>query len=176
MAEMDEIMTDDALSREEIIERMKKCRSMIGNMCSEGRPPKMQIPAKHDEYNEDIYICDTLRAAEKLLDTPPKPAAMRSAESWALEWNANFPNNKGDEVIGIFIKLVQHDALASAKTDGVAVVRQLRDALKELEAMGTMVHNSGITKISYYPEFAKSLGDASQALAAATAFLKENGG
>jgi hypothetical protein len=33
---------------------------MIGAMCLEGRPPKMTTPARHDEQNEDIFICDTL--------------------------------------------------------------------------------------------------------------------
>jgi hypothetical protein len=58
-------------NRQLIIDRCKKSRSMIGKMCSEGRPPKMRIPADHTEDNEDIFICDTLEMCEAWLGDSP---------------------------------------------------------------------------------------------------------
>lgn len=43
----------------ELKERVTKCRSMIGRMCSEGEHPRMSVPAD-PERDEDLYITDTL--------------------------------------------------------------------------------------------------------------------
>lgn len=48
-------------------ERLDKCRKAIGDMCAEGRPPKMTIPAQW--YDEDIYISTTLMDAKAELAT-----------------------------------------------------------------------------------------------------------
>lgn len=63
-----EMCADADRPKFELLERIRKCQSMIGKMCSEGRPPLMQIPAAHNEYNEDIYICDTLRMMKDLIN------------------------------------------------------------------------------------------------------------
>lgn len=45
---------------ETLIAKLQECQSRIGNMCSEGRPPKMSIPARPD-YDDDLVICQTIR-------------------------------------------------------------------------------------------------------------------
>ena len=42
-------------------ERLVRCRSMIGKMCSEGRPPKMTIPVQWND--EDFFISVTIKDA-----------------------------------------------------------------------------------------------------------------
>jgi hypothetical protein len=46
-------------------ERLAMCKTMIGNMCSKVRPPKMTIPVHWED--EDIFINTTLEDAEKAL-------------------------------------------------------------------------------------------------------------
>ena len=41
--------------------RLEECRKRIGNMCSEGRCPKMSIPVAWDD--DDFFINTTLRDA-----------------------------------------------------------------------------------------------------------------
>lgn len=52
---------ESRVREEDLLTRLEKCQSMIGNMCSEGRPPKMSIPLQHTD--EDFFICTTLRDA-----------------------------------------------------------------------------------------------------------------
>ena len=47
-------------------ERLDECRKRIGKMCSEGRPPRMCIPAQWDD--DDFYISTTLADAQRALD------------------------------------------------------------------------------------------------------------
>jgi hypothetical protein len=42
-------------------ERLARCQQMIGDMCAEGRPPRMSVPVNWDD--EDFYISQTLRDA-----------------------------------------------------------------------------------------------------------------
>lgn len=42
-------------------ERLERSMSMIGKMCSEGRPPKMSIPVEW--YDEDFFIITTIKDA-----------------------------------------------------------------------------------------------------------------
>ena len=42
-------------------DRLERCRSMVGKMCSEGRPPKMTIPVQWDD--EDFFMSTTLKDA-----------------------------------------------------------------------------------------------------------------
>lgn len=47
--------------REALVKRLKECQQRIGNMCKDGRPPKMRIPAQlHDD---DLFICNTINEA-----------------------------------------------------------------------------------------------------------------
>lgn len=41
--------------------RLVQCRNMIGQMCSEGRPPKMSIPVRW--HDEDFFISTTIADA-----------------------------------------------------------------------------------------------------------------
>ena len=41
-----------------LCDRITMCQVMIGKMCTEGRPPKMSIPAQWDD--EDFFIITTL--------------------------------------------------------------------------------------------------------------------
>jgi len=43
-------------------ERLDDCRTRIGRMCSEGRPPRMTIPVQYDD--DDFYISTTLSDAQ----------------------------------------------------------------------------------------------------------------
>lgn len=93
-----------------LIERLRKCRSMIGNMCSEGRPPRMEIPARHDEYNEDIFICDTLKIVEAMLNAAP-PADMLTAAAVrdaALEEAAMLFDRVCDSIRSDAIRALKH--------------------------------------------------------------------
>lgn len=49
------------IREQDLLTRLELCQSMIGKMCSEGRPPKMSIPVQHSD--EDVFICTTLRDA-----------------------------------------------------------------------------------------------------------------
>lgn len=51
----------------ELLKRIQICKRMIGAMCQERRPPKMCIPAEHNEHNEDLFICDTFIKMEEYL-------------------------------------------------------------------------------------------------------------
>lgn len=44
-----------------LLQRLESCERRIGNMCSEGRPPRMRIPVHHDD--DDFFICATMRDA-----------------------------------------------------------------------------------------------------------------
>lgn len=68
---MSDPQTTKISNRQIIIDRCKLSRQMIGEMCAQGRPPRMEIPAAHDEHNEDIFICDTLRMCESWLGDGP---------------------------------------------------------------------------------------------------------
>jgi len=46
----------------ELVKRLNESMSRIGNMCSEGRPPKMSIPAR-PEYDDDLFIIATIKSA-----------------------------------------------------------------------------------------------------------------
>lgn len=61
-------MTEDLESRireTPLVERLQKAQELIGQMCKEGRPPKMTIPAR--AYDEDLFIVTTLQDAVKEL-------------------------------------------------------------------------------------------------------------
>lgn len=58
----------------DLIARLYECRRMIGNMCSEGRPPKMSIPCR-PELDEDIVICRTISEAVAALGGTVEPPA-----------------------------------------------------------------------------------------------------
>ena len=47
-------------------ERMRNSQGRVGNMCSEGRPPRMSIPVR--AVDDDFYICTTIRDAEDEID------------------------------------------------------------------------------------------------------------
>lgn len=49
-----------------LIERLESCRKRIGNMCSEGRCPRMSIPLRWDD--DDFFISTTLQDAIKVLE------------------------------------------------------------------------------------------------------------
>lgn len=59
-------------------ERLEKARAMIGNMCSEGRPPKMTIPVQW--YDEDFFISTTLKDAKERI------AALEKEVAELAEW------------------------------------------------------------------------------------------
>lgn len=48
-----------------LLERLEECHRMIGEMCSDGRCPKMSIPVQW--YDEDFYIGTTLDDAAAAL-------------------------------------------------------------------------------------------------------------
>lgn len=41
-----------------LLERIASSQSRISDMCSEGRPPRMRVPA--DSSDDDVYITETL--------------------------------------------------------------------------------------------------------------------
>ena len=67
-------MTDQTL-----IERIGKSKNIIGDLCKEGRCPKMTIPVHPDD--EDIFIIDTLKQCEEAL-TPPLPEDVAAISGW----------------------------------------------------------------------------------------------
>lgn len=48
-----------------LTERLAACRSRIGKMCSEGRPPRMTVPVQW--YDDDWFISVTIEDAIALL-------------------------------------------------------------------------------------------------------------
>lgn len=61
----------------ELIAKLYECRRMVGNMCSEGRPPKMSIPAR-PEVDEDLVICRTISEAIVALGGTVEPPGGRN--------------------------------------------------------------------------------------------------
>ena len=73
-------------------ERLDECRTRIGKMCSEGRPPRMCIPVQWDD--DDFYISTTLADAQRALDALQAQLA-RWKEALG-EWLWNCTNLLGD--------------------------------------------------------------------------------
>ncbi len=48
-----------------LLKRLEECHRMIGEMCSEGRRPRMSIPVQW--YDEDFYIGTTLDDAAEIV-------------------------------------------------------------------------------------------------------------
>lgn len=89
----------------QLIERINLCMKMIGDICKEGRPPKMRIPAEHDENNEDLFICDTFRMIKTaILESDVKAtlvdAARNSALREAMRVKVKFPEWINDPSLG----------------------------------------------------------------------------
>lgn len=70
-----------------LVERLRAAEAMIGAMCSDGRPPKMSIPAQPDR-DEDIVICDTMEAARTALESlaAQLAEAQRNAGAYRKDW------------------------------------------------------------------------------------------
>lgn len=49
-----------------LLDRLNECRKRIGNMCAEGRAPRMCIPVQHDD--DDFFICTTLADAQATVE------------------------------------------------------------------------------------------------------------
>ena len=88
------------VTAEQLLERIAKCRSMVANMASEGRHLKMEIPAKHDENNEDIYICDTFRMMNDFISrhqaAPVEGSVKPPHTKWYYGHNRCFGENNLD--------------------------------------------------------------------------------
>lgn len=69
----------------DIIERLKDVQRMIGAMCSEGRCPKMSIPAR-PEHDEDLVICATID--EAVAEIQRARAENKSEDGYAAGWSA----------------------------------------------------------------------------------------
>lgn len=52
-----------------LVKRLRDCKNRIGDMCKEGRPPKMSIPARPD-YDDDLIICTAIDDAIAALTAP----------------------------------------------------------------------------------------------------------
>ena len=73
-------------------ERLDECRTRIGKMCSEGRPPRMCIPVQWDD--DDFYISTTLADAQRALDA--LQAQLRQAEGQSQQ--------QAEEAVIVFAK------------------------------------------------------------------------
>lgn len=71
----------------ELIERLRDVMTRIGNMCAEGRPPKMSIPARPD-YDDDIIICESVKAGIAALEAQAKRIAELEARLAQVEGDA----------------------------------------------------------------------------------------
>lgn len=58
---------DNRIREMPLRERLDKCKSMIGEMCSKGRPPKMTIPPQWTD--EDMFIITSINDAMKILES-----------------------------------------------------------------------------------------------------------
>lgn len=65
-----------------LVERLEKCRSMIGKMCKERRGPKMTIPLQWDD--EDFYICRTIEDAISALLYPSQTSGECECTEWGM--------------------------------------------------------------------------------------------
>ena len=57
---------EEQVRKTPLLARLRMCRSMVGKMCSEGRPPKMSIPVRPED--EDFFISTTLQDAIALIE------------------------------------------------------------------------------------------------------------
>lgn len=83
--ETDQHRTAPAAGAGELVERLREAMSRVGKMCSEGRPPKMRIPATPDD--DDLFICNTIREAIAALSRPQgwKLVPMEPPDNF-IEW------------------------------------------------------------------------------------------
>lgn len=101
------------LQRAMLVKRLREAQGMIGRMCSEGRPPKMSIPARPD-HDEDLMICDVIRAAIEVIenaDNAPKmhiPTLFRIPEE---AWEPEPPTKAGRDaaLLDGLERLLAHD-------------------------------------------------------------------
>ncbi len=96
-----------------LTERLEKCKSLIGQMCSQDRPPKMSIPVQWDD--EDFFISTTINDARELtakykaiedairdyhyaLDTRQHGAVAQDKAIKAIEGILSLPWRQGEEL------------------------------------------------------------------------------
>ena len=95
-------------------ERLDECRTRIGKMCSEGRPPRMCIPVQWDD--DDFYISTTLADAQRALDA--LQAQLRQAEGQSQQ--------QAEEAVIVFAK---YDGLLEVNQTLRAENARLREAV-----------------------------------------------
>ncbi len=83
-----------------ITERLDKAEGMVAAMAKEGRPPRMSIPAR-PEIDEDLFVCNALRAARAALSAAEKRVEelevdltnfvrlKEACEAWRAMWQAD---------------------------------------------------------------------------------------
>ena len=94
-------------------ERLDECRTRIGKMCSEGRPPRMCIPVQWDD--DDFYISTTLADAQRALDAAQ--ARVKELELYLTQERAN------------------RDSLAACVDRDVKKIKELQAQLADRDAM-----------------------------------------
>ena len=63
--------------REQLIADLKDVITRIGEMCANGHPPKMSVPAQH--YDDDLVIFSTIKRAIAALSEQGEPVAWLTA-------------------------------------------------------------------------------------------------
>jgi len=61
-------LADDVRALGTLEARLLDCRRRVGDMCAEGRPPRMSIPVRGSD--DDIFICQTIDDALAALNAP----------------------------------------------------------------------------------------------------------
>ena len=82
----------------ELIARLNHVRRIVGNMCSELRPPKMSIPARPD-CDEDFIISATVKDSQDALLALQADVARLTQENARLagevdNWRKKYGNDK----------------------------------------------------------------------------------
>ena len=76
-----------------LMERLEQCRGMIGNMCSELRPPKMSIPVRWND--EDFFISTTIQDAMVSAKTCLWSRADEDTDMWETSCDQAYILNEG---------------------------------------------------------------------------------
>lgn len=72
-------LADDVRALGTLEARLLDCRRRVGDMCAEGRPPRMSIPVRGSD--DDIFICQTIDDALAALAKHPAGVALHPKAS-----------------------------------------------------------------------------------------------
>jgi hypothetical protein len=108
-------------------ERMRNSCGRIGEMCADGRPPKMSIPVR--SVDDDFYIATTIRDAEDEIDrlTAEIEAIRKDAQAYPYIFWAAYHRGHNDTVDGDYIDVAQSDCNSYWRDEAIIASREYKN-------------------------------------------------